>query len=34
VIKDFESYQLQTRGLYSLGTGDIAKEDKEEDVKP
>lgn len=34
VIKDFESYQLQTRGLYSLGTGDIVKEDKEEDVKP
>jgi DNA-directed RNA polymerase subunit D len=33
-ITDFESYELQARGLYSVGTGDNVEEDEEEDAEP
>jgi DNA-directed RNA polymerase subunit D len=32
-ITDFEASELQTRGLYSVGTGDIDEEDEEEDAE-
>ena len=33
-IADFESYEQEARGLYSIGTGDFDEDEEEEDAEP